>query len=1115
MKKCRSLNADATWYKDAIIYELHVKTFLDSSGDGIGDFKGLTSKLEYLKDLGVTAIWLLPFYPSPLKDDGYDMSDHFNIHPDYGTMKDFKGFLARAHDLGMRVITELVLNHTSRDHIWFQRARLAKKGSILRDFYVWSDTPDKYKDARVIFKDFETSNWTWDPVANAYYWHRFYSHQPDLNFDNPYLQKAMMKVVDYWFTMGIDGLRLDAVPYLFEREGTNCENLPETHEFLKKLRAHIDSKFKDKMLLAEANQWLEDAAVYFGKGDECHMAFHFPLMPRMFMAVQMEDSFPIMDIIKATPSTPQDCQWAVFLRNHDELTLEMVTDEERNYMYRTYAQDPKAKINLGIRRRLAPLLGNNRRKIELLNILLFSLPGTPVLYYGDELGMGDNYYLGDRNGVRTPMQWAPDRNAGFSKVSPQKLYLPVIIEPEYNYEAVNVENQDKSLSSLLWWMKRVIAMRKKYKAFSRGDVELVYSDNHKVLAFVRRHEQESILVVANLSRFTQVVSLDIVQFEGFIPREVFSGNDFPAIGKAPYTLMLGPHGHYWLKLRRQENLNDILPERQINAGTMENKWGFPLDNALKHSLEELFPQYVRECKWFGDASRAIRTVKIVEDAVCPKEGQYFHLLLLELSYTNGVPEKYSLPIGIKPKEEAAKFAEKNAKAVIARVNVGTDTEAFIFDGMYDDDFCAWLIKGVVAGKKVRGHSGIFAFKPAKALKEALAAGEEMFFSRISRKEQSNTSVFYGRKGMLKLYRRVDGGINPESEILRGLSLLGKPEQVPPFLGTIEYLRSGSPPDTISLVQGFVENVSDAWTYFSEASRESFVKILSKKEIAPQDVGLLGLSEGVDISKVPKYAIDVIGTLQLEMIALLGRRTAEIHLALAGLKTGGDFNPEPFSLLYQKALYKSMQGAVSRVMHLIRRDIGKVPMQYEKNIKGILYSESKILEAMQKITLKKIQTSKIRIHGDYHLGQMLFSGKDFIAIDFEGDPSKMLSERGLKRSPLRDVACMIRSLHYVAYSSILSDETLSKEDLEYVEPWVRVWFNYAGGVFLHEYFAIIKGTELVPAEKSEADLLLKTFLLERAVFELGEEFKHRPNWVIVPIKGIEDLCSIQQGGLASG
>ncbi|MCL4517661.1 MAG: maltose alpha-D-glucosyltransferase, partial [Thaumarchaeota archaeon] len=471
MAQEESLGNDPYWYKDAIIYEVHVKTFFDTAVDGIGDFKGLTAKLDYLADLGINAIWLLPFYPSPLKDDGYDISDYFEVHPLYGKLKDFKEFLREAHSRGIRVITELVLNHTSDQHLWFKKSRSSEEGSRWRDFYVWSNSTDKYKDARIIFKDFETSNWAYDNVAKAYYWHRFYSHQPDLNFDNPLTQETMLHVVDYWLKMGVDGLRLDAVPYLFEREGTNCENLPETHELLKKLHSHIEANFKNRMILAEANQWPSDAAAYFGQGDECHMSFHFPLMPRMFMAVQMEDRFPITDILDQTPKIPESSQWAVFLRNHDELTLEMVTEEERDYMYRAYAKDKKSRINLGIRRRLAPLLGNDRRKIELMNVLLFTLPGTPLIYYGDEIGMGDNFYLGDRNGVRTPMQWSADLNAGFSKSNPQKLYLPVIIEPQYHYEVVNVENQQNDPASLLWWMKKIIAMRKNFKSLGRGSIE--------------------------------------------------------------------------------------------------------------------------------------------------------------------------------------------------------------------------------------------------------------------------------------------------------------------------------------------------------------------------------------------------------------------------------------------------------------------------------------------------------------------------------------------------------------------------------------------------------------------------------------------------------------------
>jgi maltose alpha-D-glucosyltransferase / alpha-amylase len=544
----RTLPRDPHWYQDAIIYQVHVRSFSDSDGDGIGDFQGLTSKLDYLQALGVTALWLMPFYPSPLRDDGYDTSDYTDIHPSYGTLRDFKRFLREAHRRGLRVITELVLNHTSDQHPWFQRARHAPPGSPERDFYVWSDTPERYTEARIIFKDFEQSNWSWDPVAKAYFWHRFYSHQPDLNYDNPAVFRAMTRAIDFWLGMGVDGLRLDAVPYLFEREGTNCENLPETHEALRRLRQHIDRRHEDRMLLAEANQWPEDAVAYFGQGDECHMAFHFPVMPRLFMAVRMEDRFPIVDILAQTPAIPETAQWAIFLRNHDELTLEMVTDEERDYMYRVYAADPAARINLGIRRRLAPLLGNHRRRIELLNGLLFALPGTPIIYYGDEIGMGDNIYLGDRNGVRTPMQWSPDRNAGFSAANPQRLYLPIITDPEYHYEAVNVDAQQTNQHSLLWWMRRLIALRKQHPAFGRGTLEFLSPRNRAVLACIRRHPEETLLIVVNLSRYVQYAELDLGAFQGQTPMELFGRVAFPTVGDRPYLLTLAPHTFFWFAL---------------------------------------------------------------------------------------------------------------------------------------------------------------------------------------------------------------------------------------------------------------------------------------------------------------------------------------------------------------------------------------------------------------------------------------------------------------------------------------------------------------------------------------------------------------------------------------
>ncbi len=542
--------SDPLWYKDAIIYELPVKSFCDGNADGIGDFQGLSQKLDYLQDLGVTCLWLLPFFPSPLKDDGYDIADYVNVHPSYGTLDDFTQFLQAAHDRGLRVVIELVLNHTSDQHPWFQRARSAPLGSPERDYYVWSDTDQRYQQARIIFVDAERSNWTWDPVAQAYYWHRFFQHQPDLNYDNPAVVREMLSVLDFWLDLGVDGFRLDAVPYLVERDHTSCENLPETHALIKAIRQHIDERAPGRMLLAEANQLPADVRAYFGDGDECHMAYHFPVMPRIFMALHLEDRQPITDVMEQTPPIPDSGQWALFLRNHDELTLEMVTDDERDYMYLAYSMDPQARSNLGIRRRLAPLMGNSRRRIELLVGLLFSLPGTPIIYYGDEIGMGDNLYLGDRNGVRTPMQWTSDRNARFSRADPARLYSPVIMDPVYGYQAVNVEAQESDAASLLHWMRNMIRLRKLFKVFGRGTMEFLSPPNRKVLAYVRRYRDDVILCVANLSRAVQPVELDLGAFAGLMPVEMQGYTEFPTVGAAPYFLTLGPHGFYWFELQR-------------------------------------------------------------------------------------------------------------------------------------------------------------------------------------------------------------------------------------------------------------------------------------------------------------------------------------------------------------------------------------------------------------------------------------------------------------------------------------------------------------------------------------------------------------------------------------
>src|SRR5712671_3640614 len=660
------------WYKDAIIYEVHVRAFFDSVTDGIGDFGGLTQKLPYLEDLGVTAVWLLPFCPSPLKDDGYDISDYTDVHRSYGSLKDFQRFMREAKRRGLKVITELVLNHTSDQHLWFQRSRHAAPGSRWRDFYVWSDTPDKYRDARIIFKDFEASNWTWDPVAKAYYWHRFYSHQPDLNWENPEVRKAMFAAMDFWFDLGVDGLRLDAVPYLFEQEGTNCENLPQTHAALKDLRKHVDEKYEGRMLLAEANQWPEDAVAYFGSGDECHMAFHFPIMPRLFMGLRMEDRHPITEILRITPAIPENCQWAMFLRNHDELTLEMVTDEERDYMYRTYAHDRGMRINLGIRRRLAPLLENDRRRIELMNALLLSLPGTPVLYYGDEIGMGDNIYLGDRNGVRTPMQWSPDRNAGYSRANPQRLILPVIIDPEYHYESLNVEAQQGNPNSLLWWTKRMIALRKRFQAFGRGTIEFLSPENPKVLAFIRQLEDQTVLVVANLSRFTQFVELDLRQLKGRVPVELIGRTKFPQIGELPYLLTLGEHAFYWFSLDEPRTAAVDAKEASYQPPALDtgSSWEEGFTPAERSALESVLPAWLEGRRWLRAHGREISQVRILD--VIPFDS--VRLTLAQIDFGHGESEHYVIPLGVETGEKPA-----SPQAVIATLRRADGSQAYLVD----------------------------------------------------------------------------------------------------------------------------------------------------------------------------------------------------------------------------------------------------------------------------------------------------------------------------------------------------------------------------------------------------------------------------------------------------
>src|SRR5437763_3658401 len=1085
----KELVADPLWYKDAVIYELHVKTFHDSDGDGIGDFRGLIQKLDYLQELGITAIWLLPFYPSPLRDDGYDIADYFDVNPNYGTLDDFRAFLDAAHKRGLRVITELVINHTSDQNPWFQKSRRAPLGSPEREFYVWSDTPEKYSDARIIFKDFETSNWSWDPLAKAYYWHRFYSHQPDLNFDNPAVHQALEKVCDFWLAMGVDGLRLDAVPYLYEREGTSCENLPETHVYLKKLRAHVDEKFSGRMLLAEANQCPEDAVAYFGKGDESHMNFHFPLMPRMFMALQMEDRFPILDILDQTPPIPENCQWAMFLRNHDELTLEMVTDEERDYMWRVYANDPHARINLGIRRRLAPLLANNRRKIELLNALLFSMPGTPIIYYGDEIGMGDNIYLGDRNGCRTPMQWSPDRNAGFSRANPQQLYLPVTIDPEYHYEAVNVENQQKNLSSLLWWTRRVIAMRKNFKAFSRGSLEFLYPDNAKVLAFLRRWENETIVVVANLSRFAQSVELDLSRFAGCVPMEVFSRNLFRPIRKSRYVITLGPHSYYLFALQapidgRRASKKHVAPT--INAPAEVDVL---LGNNQREQLErEILPNYIQTCRWFGSKARTLRELKVVEQPGVSSDADAARFWFVVVSYVDGPTETYALPVKIALGNAARAVSRSAPHAIIARL-AGAE-ETILYDAVWDAKFRSQLFEAIVQRQIMKGHAGDLVGIAGKAM--AAESSVAVDKSQVLGGEQSNSSMLFDNKFFLKIYRKLEDGVNPDVEITRFLTEHANFPNVPAFVGAIEYRRKKSEPTVVCLLQSAVPNESDVWARTLDAVGRYYERVLGRK------------ADLQNQATPPASLLDeLIGGVYPEKAKLLGQRTGELHLALASNNDDRAFAPEPFNAMAQRSVYQSMRTLLRRAFTLLEKKLSNLSKVSREEAKQVIAAEQEILAREKRLLDRRSNGAKIRIHGDYHLGQVLYTGKDFVILDFEGEPARALSERKLKRCALRDVAGMMRSFQYAAYSA-LWQPAMRKEDVPFLERWADLWYRQISSVFLQSYLKTASGAIFVPQNPDDLQIMLEAYLLDKAVYEIGYELNHRPDWVVIPVRGIKHI-----------
>ncbi|MFC0385437.1 maltose alpha-D-glucosyltransferase [Muricoccus vinaceus] len=1072
---------DPQWYRDAVIYQLHVKSFFDANDDGVGDFPGLMAKLDYIAELGVDTLWLLPFYPSPRRDDGYDISEYTGVHPDYGSVEDAQRFIAEAHRRGLRVITELVINHTSNEHPWFQAARNAPKGSPERNLYVWSDTDEIYQGTRIIFLDTEKSNWTWDPVAGQYFWHRFFSHQPDLNFDNPEVVERVLSVMRFWLDAGVDGLRLDAVPYLIERDGTNNENLPETHDILKQIRGELERGYAGvgKMLLAEANMWPEDTQQYFGEGDECHMAFHFPLMPRMYMAIAQEDRFPITDILRQTPDIPEGCQWAIFLRNHDELTLEMVTDKERDYLWNTYAADRRARINLGIRRRLAPLLERDRRRIELMNGLLMSMPGTPVIYYGDEIGMGDNIYLGDRDGVRTPMQWSPDRNGGFSKADPAGLVLPVIQDPLYGFQAVNVEAQTRDAHSLLNWMRRMLATRKRSQAFGRGSMRLLYPGNRKVLAYLREMENgESILCVFNLSRSAQAVELDLAQHAGRVPVEMLGGTAFPAIGQLTYLLTLPPYGFYWFVLATEQALPpwhvkapEPLPDlRTIVFPTTATAMG----PAQKGEIErEVLPAWLPKRRWFASKGEAMQGAKL--RALAPIPGG-IHTLLAEIEVAlPGRTERYAVPLAAMEEDETP--GPLAYQLALSRVRQGRRV-GYLTDAFASDYFVHRVLGALRQGAVAETEDGPVRFIGSERF-SAMDLGEQPAVRRLPG-EQSNSSIIVGEQAVLKILRKLVTGIHPEAEVTRHLTEAGF-ENIAPLLGEVVRTGPDGVPVTLMLVQGFVRNQGDGWGWTLDWLARA----------ADQSVPVSGASADDETDALAGY---------LAFIAALGKRLGELHAALAAPSGNPAFSPEVAGEASRTAWAEGAIAQLDPALDLLEK--AELSGDDKAMADGLLARREALKQAARKLAQSADGALMTRVHGDFHLGQVLVAQGDAVIVDFEGEPARTLEERRAKGSPLRDVAGLLRSLDYAAAAASSALSTALPERRETLLERFRA---EAGAAFQAAYEEAEAASAVQWAPEATRGALLDLFLLEKAAYELRYEAANRPAWLPIPLRGLSALA----------
>jgi maltose alpha-D-glucosyltransferase/alpha-amylase len=1080
---------DSLWYKDAVIYELHVKAFFDGNDDGIGDFPGLIAKLDYLQELGINTLWLLPFYPSPMRDDGYDIAAYRSVNPAYGTMSDVRSFLRESERRGIRVITELVLNHTSDQHPWFQAARKAPPGSAKRDYYVWSESDSRYAGTRIIFTDSEKSNWAWDEAAQAYYWHRFFSHQPDLNFDNPHVFKAVTRVMHFWFDAGVDGLRLDAVPYLCEREGTSNENLPETHAIIKRMRAELDQRYSGRVFLAEANQWPEDVREYFGDGDECHMAYHFPLMPRMYMAIAQEDRHPVVEIMEQTPDIPDNCQWVTFLRNHDELTLEMVTDRERDYLYQTYAMDAHARLNLGIRRRLAPLMNNERLKIELMNQLLMTLPGSSIIYYGDEIGMGDNIHLGDRNGVRTPMQWSGAANGGFSRVRPEQLYLPVIDDAEFGYGAVNVEAQSRNPSSLLQWTRRLIAMRKANRAFGRGTLRFLQPGNRKILAYLREHNGESLLCVANLARAPQAVELDLGGFKGRVPVELMGRSRFPPIGELPYLLTLGSYGFYAFRLAADVEAPIWHEERPpppdlpvlvlveagwralFAPGSSETETSQLMARQPREQLQrQIVPRFFRSQAWFLDQAQAVEKFEIGVMREWSTESGSWLLATVDVVLLNGETHRYAIPLAMIWEDEDEARATALLHAALAKVRRRARV-GVLFDAFWDDAFCCALVRGMEQGARLPFRQGELVFQATRAFPGNPCRADAPAITR-SMTEKGRLRINFNDQLVLKGYRWLLAGIHPELEVSRFLTESAKFPHIPQLAGTLEYASGQGFRITLAILELYTENQGNARDHIFAYLERHLDECRASPECRP----------------------DTRHGGQIGLIRTLGLRTAQFHQALAMSDETGAFGSEPIAADDIADWVGQARLRMDASLDLLGLRRPYLPPTVRPVAEELLALRPKLYRHIVRAASLRIEAAKTRCHGDFHLGQVWLSKNDFLIANYGGEPGHSWNERRQKHCPLRDIASMLLSFADVASKALERVAGDSVAAAEQLRPHAAAWEALVSKTFRDSYRKAMSGHGLLPASHSNGAVLLTLFMADKAVAKLNSELEQRATTV---------------------